>query len=263
MDEQWRTAMNAMPRRHRVTVGVPGKGTKACDGALGRGGGVLGRGDQEGGDAPGLAARRRPRLREEAAADGPCDGEMSPDMELDATARSSHGGRAPPLRGGNEAREGGSTGGGFYRDGVGAARSVRGGRGFLGARLVFMGAARTSDGEDAKGGGGGGSCGGNRTASMGGLARGERVRSRWGRRGAAAASAALPFEQEAKEWRQGARYPGGEKAKGGGGKGALLLPFWEERDENEPRLTVLDACGMGRRAREDDAGDDCKRTGTV
>jgi hypothetical protein len=41
----------------------------------------------------------------------------------------------------------------------------------------------------------------------------------------------------------------------------LLLPFWEERDENEPRLTVLDARGMGRRAREDDAGDDCKKDG--
>nr|BAD15411.1 hypothetical protein [Oryza sativa Japonica Group]BAD15441.1 hypothetical protein [Oryza sativa Japonica Group] len=51
-------ATNAMPRRHRVTAGVPGKATEACGGALGRGGGVLGRGDQEGGDAPGLAARR-------------------------------------------------------------------------------------------------------------------------------------------------------------------------------------------------------------
>ncbi|KAF2916748.1 hypothetical protein DAI22_09g143100 [Oryza sativa Japonica Group] len=203
-----------MPRRHRVTAGVPGKGTEACGGALGRGGGVLGRGDQEGGDAPGLAARRRPRLREKAAEDGPCDGEMSPDIELDATARSSHGGRAPPLGGGggNEAREGGSTGGGGGGGGFIETEWERQGRfevgrGFLGARLVFMGAARTSYGEDAKGGGGGGSCGGNRTASTGGLARGERVRSRWGRRGAAAASAALPFEQEAKEWRQGVSRP--------------------------------------------------------
>nr|BAC20027.1 hypothetical protein [Oryza sativa Japonica Group] len=102
MDEQRRTATNATPRRHRVTAGVPGKGTEACGGALGRGGGILGRGDQEGGDAPGLAARRRPRLREEAAEDGPCDGEMSPDIELDATARSSHGGRAPPIGGGTK-----------------------------------------------------------------------------------------------------------------------------------------------------------------
>uniref|UniRef100_A0A0D9Z7Z6 Uncharacterized protein n=1 Tax=Oryza glumipatula TaxID=40148 RepID=A0A0D9Z7Z6_9ORYZ len=97
-------------------------------------------------------------------------------------------------------------------------------------------------------------------AGRGRVGTGKRARSRWGRRGAAAASAALPLEQEAKEWRQGARYPGREKAKGGG-KGALLLPFWEERDENEPRLTVLDARGMGRRAREDDAGDDCKKDG--
>nr|BAC16018.1 hypothetical protein [Oryza sativa Japonica Group]BAC21495.1 hypothetical protein [Oryza sativa Japonica Group] len=34
-----------------------------------------------------------------------------------------------------------------------------------------------------------------------------------------------------------------------------------ERDENEPRLMVLDARGMGRQAREDDAGDDCKKDG--
>uniref|UniRef100_A0A0E0QBA3 DUF834 domain-containing protein n=1 Tax=Oryza rufipogon TaxID=4529 RepID=A0A0E0QBA3_ORYRU len=99
-------------------------------------------------------------------------------------------------------------------------------------------------------------------AGRGRVGAGEQAWSRWGRRGAAAASAALPLEQEAKEWRQGARYPGGEKAKGGGGgKGALLLPFWEERDENEPRLMVLDARGMGRQAREDDAGDDCKKDG--
>nr|BAD15410.1 hypothetical protein [Oryza sativa Japonica Group]BAD15440.1 hypothetical protein [Oryza sativa Japonica Group] len=33
--------------------------------------------------------------------------------------------------------------------------------------------------------------------------------------------------------------------------------------EHELCLAALDARGVGRRARQDDAGDDCKRTGTV
>ena len=212
-----------MPRRHRVTAGVPGKGTDACGGALGRGGGVLGRGDQEGGDAPGLAARRRPRLREEEARGvGFIETEWERQGRFEVAAVFSALGWcswAPRERA--------------------TARMQR----VVEAvdRVVEIEPRAREDWRGASGCGQGG-----------------------GRRGAAAASAALPFEQEAKEWRQGARYPGGEKAKGGGGgKRALLLPFWEERDENEPRLTVLDACGMGRRAREDDAGDDCKRTGTV
>ncbi len=53
------------------------------------------------------------------------DGEMPPDMELDAAARSSHGGRASRL-GGNEERGGGSTGVGFI-EGVWECQGLFGG----------------------------------------------------------------------------------------------------------------------------------------
>uniref|UniRef100_A0A0E0PCW3 DUF834 domain-containing protein n=1 Tax=Oryza rufipogon TaxID=4529 RepID=A0A0E0PCW3_ORYRU len=100
----------------------------------------------------------------------------------------------------------------------------------------FRGRREMADGADALGGGSGARC-------------------RCGVSGSAS---------EHKRPRSGGRapLPGREKEKGAVERRARPFRFWEERGrEHELCLAALDARGVGRRAREDDAGDDCKKDG--
>uniref|UniRef100_A0A0E0AQS1 Uncharacterized protein n=1 Tax=Oryza glumipatula TaxID=40148 RepID=A0A0E0AQS1_9ORYZ len=83
-----------------------------------------------------------------------------------------------------------------------------------------------------------------------------------GQQGAEAASAALPPSTSGQGVEAGRRCPEGKKEKGAVERRARPFRFWEERGrEHELCLAALDARGVGRRAREDDAGDDCKKDG--
>nr|BAC57772.1 hypothetical protein [Oryza sativa Japonica Group]BAD31737.1 hypothetical protein [Oryza sativa Japonica Group] len=108
----------------------------------------------------------------------------------------------------------------------------------------FCGWCESGDGVDVLGGEGGGSSGGNRTASAGwrGLAW-----SRWGRRGAAAASEALsPLAHQDKRESKTA-VPAREKLKKEEEKEPCSIPIWVSRGKRggELWLCVLDACALG------------------
>nr|BAC76983.1 hypothetical protein [Oryza sativa Japonica Group] len=170
----------------------------------------------------------------------------------------------------------GELGFGFYRRGVRRCRF--GGRTDLGGQALglrqrrFRGRCESGDGVDALGGEGGGSDGRFRTTGAQGWrgqgGSGELAWSRWWR-----------GRDRAQRWRQRrpvyAPAPGQGrerdglarkgKAKGGGGKGALLLPFLggEAGEARGIGVATLAACGMRRRGHGDAADDSEKGGGLV